>query len=103
MSVTKEHAINLFQPYYHLINPENSYPIDYNVQLQDSLSPRGKPMIQATLRLGYLELKRVVINYHLKDCTKQYIKELQEAMMIFFVLHNFQAIQEFIDIHQKKE
>ncbi len=69
-------------------------------------------MIQATLRVGYLELKRVVPGYRLSKCTSEFIKDtlrgrpygryvlrtsrsdqgdLQEAMASYFVRHHLQA------------
>ncbi len=102
-NLSKEEELDLFRKYYNLVHPQDECPgcpnvlVDYNVKLQDSMSSRGKPMIQATLRVGYLELKRVVLGYRLSKCTPQFIKDLQEAMASYFVRHHHQAIQEFIE------
>ena len=94
-NLTKDEALDLFRKYYSLV--------DYNVQLQDSASSRGKPMIQATIRVGYLELKRVVLGYRLQKCSPEFIKDLQEAMATYFVRHHLQAIQDFIETQEGKD
>ena len=60
-------------------------------------------MIQATIRVGYLELKRVVLGYRLQKCSPEFIKDLQEAMATYFVRHHLQAIQDFIDTQEGKD
>ncbi len=117
-NLSKDEALDLFRTYYSLVHPEElcaytqlcqrhecpgcpNILVDYNVKLQDSASSRGKPMIQATLRVGYLELKRVVPGYRLSKCTPEFIKDLQEAMASYFVYYHLQAIQEFIDSHEQ--
>ena len=106
-NLSKDEALDLFRKYYSLVHPHDECPgcpnilVDYNVKLQDSASSRGKPMIQATLRVGYLELKRVVLGYRLSKCTPEFIKDLQEAMASYFVYYHLQAIQEFIDSHEQ--
>ena len=107
-NLTKDEALDLFRKYYSLVHPEDECPgcpnilVDYNVQLQDSASSRGKPMIQAMIRVGYLELKRVVLGYRLQKCSPEFIKDLQEAMATYFVRHHHQTIQDFIDTQERK-
>ena len=106
-NLSKDEALSLFRKYYSLVHPDDECPgcpdilVDYNVKLQDSASSRGKPMIQATLRVGYLELKRVILGYRLSKCTPEFIRDLQEAMASYFVYYHLQAIQEFIDSHEQ--
>ena len=96
-NLSKDEALSLFRKYYSLVHPHDECPgcpnilVDYNVKLQDSASSRGKPMIQATLRVGYLELKRVILGYRLSKCTPEFIRDLQEAMASYFVRHHLQA------------
>jgi hypothetical protein len=90
-NLSKDEALDLFRMYYNLVHPEElcaytqlcqrhecpgcpNILVDYNVKLQDSISSRGKPMIQATLRVGYLELKRVVPGYRLSKCPRNLSK-----------------------------
>ncbi len=103
MSLHKDNAKRLFQKYYSLVYPGSLYPAGFNVQIEDAAYPDNKPMIQASLQVGDLQLKRVVQGYQLHRCTKKFIKDLQESMMIYFVQHNLEAIERTIGLLEENQ
>ncbi len=93
----KDEALSLFRAYYSVLNPGASIPKDYDVRIIDAILTNNKPGLQAHIKVGDLELTRVVCNKTLRQCSQQYLKDLQEAMVTFFVRNYLEQIQKEID------
>jgi hypothetical protein len=89
----KDEALSLFRAYYSIINPGATIPKDYDVRIVDTILTNNKPGLQAHVKVGDLELTRVVCNKTLLQSSQQYLQDLQEAMVTFFVQHHIEQIQ----------
>ena len=86
--VRMDYALELYRKYYLSVHPSERMPGDLGVQITNAVSPKGGPMIEARLRVGEREMRKVVVGYRLGDCTKTFLQDLRESMVFYFVQHH---------------